>query len=107
MDWTLLGIILAFLGGTGVSTIIVKIIDVKSKKKDCRDATQIARDTILVCLSAESLIRLMQECLHKGYMDIHQRRFCEKLYGAYKALGGNDIVDSLYEQCKELSLECK
>jgi hypothetical protein len=105
MDWTAIGIILAFLGGSGVSTIIVKIIDLKSKKKDCRDAVQIARDDVLMALSSWRLVDIMQDCISYNEIDIHTYKHCAKLYKAYKILGGNDLVDDLWKRCQELPIK--
>jgi hypothetical protein len=102
MDWNIL---LAFLGGSGVSAIIVKLIDIKSNKKEKRSEIQIARDDVLMGLSASRLIEVMQECIKNKEIDIHQYKHCSKLYKAYKILGGNDLVDDLWRRVQDLPIK--
>ncbi len=103
IDWTI--IIVAIIGSGGLSTVIVKLMEIRSNKKDKRNALQIARDDIMVCLAGNTQIEIMERCLYKGFMTISERKYCDKLHKAYKALGGNDIVDSLWDQCLELPIQ--
>lgn len=98
-------VVIAIVSSSGIAAVVVKLIDVFSNRRSKRDAMQEARDTILVSIAGDNQIRVMHACLNDGFMTLPQRRWCEKLHKAYKVLGGNDIVDSLWEQCKELPLE--
>lgn len=100
IDWTT--VLIAIFSSGGIATVLVKYMELRNCKKTKLDATQHARDIVLISISAEILIARMESCIKKGYMDMHDRRFCQKLHDAYKILGGNDIVDALYDQCLEL-----
>ena len=103
IDWTT--IIVALISSSGLATIIVNVMNIRNNKKDKRNTLQIARDDIMVALAGNTQINIMERCLCNGYMTISERKYCDKLHKAYKALGGNDIVDSLWEQCLDLPIQ--
>lgn len=97
LDWnTIIVLFGSIIGSGGFAAIVVKIIDVREKRKNKKDDIQQSRDIILMGLAASDLIRIMQDEIRKGETDMYTRKHVDKLYKAYKILNGNGIVDSLY-----------
>jgi len=94
LDWNT--IIIAFISSGGITAIIFKLLDYLGKKKAERD--------LLVAIGGDALIRIMRERLKEGCTDVATHRFCEKIYKAYKSLGGNDLVDTLWQQYQKLKI---
>ena len=103
IDWST--VLICLIGSGGISTILFKLFDLISKRKHKKDDLQESRDALLVLLAWDALIRIMRECIASGCMSISKRQFCDKIYKAYKNLGGNDVVDTLWAQCHELPME--
>ena len=52
----------------------------------------------LQCVLREHLLESMEKSIHKGYADDHVRENVEKMFKAYRGLGGNGVVKSIHEQ---------
>jgi hypothetical protein len=105
MDWN--AIIIAVLSSGTVTTMFIKWLEYRNKKKDCRDERQKARDTLLVYLAAARQIEIMQKCLAENSICISDFNYCTEVYSAYKSLGGNHLVDELWNKCKTLEITDK
>ena len=56
----------------------------------------------LQCVLREQLLKNMEPCLKHGSADDHTRENVEHMYVAYKALGGNGMIEAMYKQFGKL-----
>ena len=57
------------------------------------------------CLLRAEIVRSYDKYTEKGYCPIYAKEALTKAYGAYHALGGNDVATGLYHAVMELPCE--
>ena len=63
---------------------------------------QKATDNGLQSLLRSEIIRVYDKAMDKGYCPIYAKEALEHSYTAYKELGGNGVIDDLYEKVMDL-----
>lgn len=56
----------------------------------------------LQCVLREQLLKNMEPCIINGKADDHTRENVEHMYVAYRALGGNGMIEAMYKQFGKL-----
>ena len=105
-------LLLAIIGSSGVSTVIVAILNRKWKKEDEKNAKNTKEDErIKALVEANKLLMLKElknsakEFIAKGCITLEEKEyFMEEEYRVYKNLGGNGHADLLVAEVNKLSV---
>lgn len=57
------------------------------------------------CLLRAQIIAYNERYTHEGSCPVYAKESLRRMYGAYHALGGNDVATALYEATLELPIE--
>ena len=77
---------------------------IRDRKRTKSHDTQIVEDG-LQCLLRAEIIRSHEKYMAKGYCPIYAKENLKRAYGAYRALGGNDVATDLYHECMALPVD--
>ena len=64
-----------------------------------------AERTIILAMSRSMLLNNYERCVEKGYYSLEERDVYHKLYAAYKADGGNSVIDETASRIRKLPIE--
>lgn len=81
---------------TGVLTFVLKgyITDLKKYRSE-REAKEVAKDELILGMARVMLLENYEKCEAKGYYSMSDKEVYGKLFKAYRASGGNGIIDDL------------
>ena len=93
---------------TGVVLFILKgyIADLK-KYRDEREKKEAAKDEMRLGIARVMLLENYRNCETKGFYSMEDREVYGKLFEAYKASGGNGIIEQLGVKLRELPTSVK
>ena len=101
----LLTIILAVLGSTGVSSIVVLCLQRHWQKKD-RDYSRLdALVTAQQVLMVDRVRYLGRTYISKGFILLPDKENLIAMYSAYKALGGNGHLETVMDEVNRLEVK--
>lgn len=88
---------------TGVILFILKgyISDLK-KYRDEQEIKEAAKDDLVLGMARVMLLEIYQKCEEKGVYPMEDREVYGKLFEAYRASGGDGIIDQLAPKIREL-----
>ena len=72
-------------------------------RKQSKEKTAMGQ-AVLSLLQAQ-MLDYFSKCKQRGYVTKHGFETFDKMYSAYKSLGGNGLIDKVYEELKAMSLE--
>lgn len=93
--------IIVALIGAGVTLGNVVLTHLISRKTKLSERDQYLADGVQCLLRAE-IIRAHEKYSQRHYCPIYAKESLTRVYGAYHALGGNDVATDLYRQCMAL-----
>ena len=93
--------ILAFL----LQSVIKENRELKHEKEEKLNEKQTALENGVVCLLRVKLIEYHAKYMKLGYITSHALQNWLLMYEAYKALGGNGMVDHMKCEIEELHIE--
>lgn len=96
---TILKWAIPFICGSAVSACIAYITAIKKRNHALEDGVQ--------CLLRAEIIRAHDKHIASGSCPIYKKEALKRAYGAYHALGGNDVATKLYEDVMKLPEEMK
>lgn len=64
-----------------------------------------AERTIILAMSRTMLLDNYEKCVSKGCYTVEEREVYHKLYEAYKADGGNSVIDEIAPRIRALPIE--
>ena len=92
-----------------LATVLKKSITENRKLKDEREKQQALRNTAMeegiVCILRKHLMDEHETWTGKGYITSHALESGLAMYKAYKALGGNGMIDHMEEEIQELPIK--
>ncbi len=101
---TLLTIILAVVGSSGVASIVVACLQRHWSKKDRGDARIDALVEAQQVMMTDR-VRYLGKCYIKdGYISISDKENLHAMYNAYKALGGNGHLETIMSEIERLEV---
>ena len=88
---------------TGVVLFVLKsyISDLKKYRNE-RETKEQAKDELVLGMARVMLLEIYRECEAKGYYSMEDREVYGKLFSAYRASGGDGIIDQLAPKIREL-----
>ena len=101
----LLTIILAVLGSTGVSSIVVLCLQRHWQKKDRDDSRLDALVTAQQVLMVDRVRYLGRTYISKGFILLPDKENLIAMYSAYKALGGNGHLETVMDEVNRLEVK--
>lgn len=98
-------ILLAIFGSTGLWTLINFLVQRHFQKKDQRnDDLALLKEAELASLQ-DRLLYLCESYIEKGSIELNQLQSIDRLYTAYRKLGGNSFISDMYDgKVKRLSV---
>lgn len=103
MDY--LSIILGFLGGGGVASIVVACLNRKWAKNDKRGSELTAVVNGLKIIMLDRVRWLGKQHLREGHISLEDKETLIEMHKAYKSLGGNGHLDPVMEEVERLRIE--
>ena len=96
----ILSIVLAVIGSTGMSTVIVALLQRKWSKSDKHDAIVIALKVLMI-----DRVKYVGAChiKNKG-ITLDDKEMLKEMHDAYKALGGNGHLDMIMSEVNKLPI---
>ena len=79
-------------------------IEQAENEKRAREQREAER-TIILAMSRSMLLNNYERCVEKGYYSLEERDVYHKLYAAYKADGGNSVIDETASRIRKLPIE--
>ena len=101
----LLTIVLAVLGSTGVSSIVVVCLQRHWQKQDRDDFRLDALVTAQQVLMIDRVRYLGRSYISKGYILLPDKENLIAMYSAYKALGGNGHLETVMDEVNRLEVK--
>lgn len=101
---TLLTILLAILGSSGISTIIVACLQRRWSKKDHDDARIDALVEAQQVMMIDRVRYLGKGYINNGFISIADKENINSMYNAYKALGGNGHLETIMHEINRLDV---
>lgn len=88
---------------TGVVLYVLKgyIADLKQYRTE-REKKEQAKDDLVLGMARVMLMENYRKCENKGYYSMEDREVYGKLFEAYRASGGDGIIDQLAPKIREL-----
>lgn len=104
-----LSIIVGFVSSV-VSAVLIFVLQsqikenraLKKEKEERRSAKDKALETGMVCILRKHLMDEHEYWIDKGYITSKALENGLAMYSAYKALGGNGMIDHMEEEIREL-----
>ncbi len=91
-------LILAVFSCTGLWTLINLIVQRHFAKQDKRqDDLKLIKEALLASLQ-DRLLYLCESYIENGSIELNQLQSLNRMYAAYKALGGNEFIHELVEK---------
>ena len=93
---------------SGVVLFVLKgyMTDMKKYRKE-RETKERAKDELVLGIARAMLLRNYIECDKKGYYSMEDREVFGKLFEAYKASGGDGIIDQLAPKLRDMATRPK
>ena len=90
---------------TGVVLFVLKgyISDLKKYRNE-REKKEEAKDELILGMSRVMLMENFEKCEAKGYYTMADREVYGKLFTAYRASGGNGIIDELGKKLRAMPM---
>lgn len=101
----ILTIVLAILGSTGVSSIVVVCLQRHWQKKDRDDSRLDALVTAQQVLMIDRVRYLGRTYISKGYIMLPDKENLIAMYSAYKSLGGNGHLETVMDEVNRLEVK--
>lgn len=88
---------------TGVVLFVLKgyITDLKKYRSE-REIKERAKDELVLGMARVMLLENYWKCEERGYYSMEDREVYGKLFSAYRASGGNGIIDQLAPKLREM-----
>ena len=91
-------LILAIFSCTGLWSLINFIVQRHFAKQDKRqDDLRLIKEALLASLQ-DRLLYLCESYIEQGSIELNQLQSLNRMYSAYKALGGNEFIHDLVEK---------
>ena len=89
---------------TGVVLFILKgyIADLKKYRTE-RELKETAKDDLVLGIARVMLLQNYRDCEKKGYYSMEDREVYGKLFIAYRASGGDGIIDQLAPKLRDMA----
>lgn len=100
----ILTIVLAVLGSTGVSSIVVALLQRHWSKRDREDSRIDALVTAQQVLMIDRVRHLGRDYIEQGYIALPDKENLIAMYSAYKALGGNGHLETVMSEVNRLEV---
>lgn len=90
---------------TGVVLFVLKgyISDLKQYRNE-REKKEAAKDELILGMARVMLMENFEKCEAKGYYTMADREVYGKLFMAYRASGGNGVIDELGKKLREMPM---
>lgn len=98
-------VVCAVLGSSGLSSVMVAIINRNTDKMRKQDKREKAKEEILLALAREQLIKHYNTAKERGYITHEEDYEFDKLFDAYSALGGNGTAEKVKAQKDTLEVK--
>ena len=99
-----LTIVLAVLGSSGVSTVVVALLQRHWQKKDREDTRIDALVSAQQTLMIDRVRHLGQKYIEAGRIALPEKENIHAMYKAYKALGGNGHLETVMSEIDRLDV---
>lgn len=99
-----LTIVLAILGSTGVSTVVVACLNRKWSKQDNHDERMDAMIGAQKVLMVDRVRHLGQSYIYSNQITLESKENLIDMYNAYKKLGGNGHLDTIIAEVEKLPI---
>lgn len=101
----ILTLVLGFLGGGGVSAIVVACLNRRWQKSD-KQASELANVVTAQKLIMLDRVRYLgKNHIKDGYISLEDKETLIEMHKAYKALGGNGHLDTVMEEVEHLPIK--
>jgi len=87
-----------------LQTVIKENHKLKADAEKKRDEEQTAIKDAILCLLRDRLIERHRKYTQLGHISIHGLQNWQLMYKAYRALGGNGMVEHMNEEIEELQI---
>ena len=101
MDW---GLLIGALTGSGVSAVVVAVLQRHWQKQDRKDNRLDALVNAQKLTMIDLVKRSAKEHIKAGYISLEDKEHLIEQHKAYKALGGNGHLDTIMEVIDELKV---
>ena len=93
---------------TGVVLFLLKgyIADLKKYRTE-RENKEAAKDELVLGIARVMLLENYRDCEKKGFYSMEDREVYGKLFAAYRASGGDGIIDQLAPKLREMATSLK
>lgn len=91
-------IILAIFSSTGLWSLINFLVQRHFAKKDKRDTDMSLVKEALLATLQDRLLYLCEKYIQQGNIEMNQLQSLNRMYLAYKGLGGNEFIHDLVEK---------
>lgn len=102
---TIVTIVLAVLGSSGVSTVVVALLQRHWSKKDREDSRIDALVTAQQVMMIDRVRHLGQKYIEAGQISLPDKENITAMYHAYKALGGNGHLETVMSEVNRLEVK--
>lgn len=107
MDTAIIVAIIAAVSSSGVSSLLIYLLQRRDKRKDQETDREKAKTQILVGLARECIVDRCKYHLESGITYDEWRDLEEHLYKPYRALGGNGTAERLMKDVSSLQFIVK
>lgn len=104
MDTAIIVAIIAAISSSGVSSLILYLLQRRDKKRDKADDVDKLTKQLLLGLTDDCIERRSSQYKDRGWLAYKERTALENLYAPYKALGGEGSADLQMEDVRKLEL---
>lgn len=104
MNTTIIVAIIAALTSSGVSSIIIYLMQRHDKKRDKEAENDSAQSKMLLGLGHDKLLYLTDKYVKRGAITIKEKRNLKFLVQPYFELGGNGDCEIGYDACSKLPI---
>lgn len=104
MTESILPIILAIIGSSGVASIVVAILNHHWSRKATCDKRIDALVTAQRVLMIDRIRHLGRSYINQDYISIQDKENLLAMYAAYKALGGNGHLNTIMDEVNKLDV---
>lgn len=89
---------------TGIALFVLKgyITDQRRYRSE-REAKEKAKDELVLGIARSMLLENYRDCEKKGFYSMEDREVYGKLFTAYRASGGDGIIDQLAPKLREMA----
>ena len=77
-------------------------IEKKAKEKLKSDIEKLKEGDL--ALLQNRIVSIVMDCINSGHRRVYQTKNVERMYNAYSGLGGNGMVEQLYNEFKHLRI---